>query len=316
MFDHRHLVHSLALARHGNFHRAAAAVHLSQLALSRSIQSLEDSLGVRLFDRLPGGVVPTPFGEALLERARRITLDHEELAREMRLMQGLEFGDLSVALGVYPARISGYEAVGRFLRSHPRIGCRLHQRNWREIGGEVAERQADLALGELSEAAHDFRLATEIVGQHAIAMFCRKGHPLLALQTVEIRHLVGYPWVATRMPRKFPARDLAAGRPDQETGDFLPAIQADDISGIVSIVRASDTISGVPLVLLEGELAGGAVELLPFAAPWLVLRYGFVTLLDRTQSPAALAFMEEVRAVETEITVREAELRERYMPER
>ena len=63
VFDMRRLRHALALAEYRNFARAADALHITQPALSRSIQSLEDGLGVRLFDRSPRDVQPTAFGE-------------------------------------------------------------------------------------------------------------------------------------------------------------------------------------------------------------------------------------------------------------
>ncbi|MEI8352823.1 MAG: LysR family transcriptional regulator [bacterium] len=69
MFDMRRLRHALALAEHRNFARAATALHITQPALSRSIQSLEDALGVHLFDRNPRDVEPTAFGELVLRHA-------------------------------------------------------------------------------------------------------------------------------------------------------------------------------------------------------------------------------------------------------
>ena len=56
MIESRHLVHILALAEYQHYGRAAAAVHLTQPALTRSIQAAERSLGVRLFDRSRSGV--------------------------------------------------------------------------------------------------------------------------------------------------------------------------------------------------------------------------------------------------------------------
>lgn len=318
MTEHRHLLHAVALARYGNFRRAAASVHLSQPAFSRSIAALEDSLGVRLFDRLSTGAVPTPFGEVVLRWAGRIVSDTDELVREIRLMQGLEVGSLTVALGVYPAKISGYPAAGRLMRAHPHIRGRLRLRNWREMAIEVAERSVDVGLGELSEAEGDPALATERVADRALVMFARTGHVLLRSRSVSLEDLVAYPWVATRAPprmaRFFPDRPIAAGRVDEDTGDFVPAIQVDDVSGIVTTVRESEAISAATLGLLEDDLSEGTVGILPFRAPWLVLGYGFITLRDRTQSPAAAAFMNEVRAVESEITTREAGLRAKYLP--
>ncbi len=62
----------VTVARAKNFTRAAEELHLSQSALSRSIQKLEDQLGQPLFDRKPREVVLTDLGELLLERAREI----------------------------------------------------------------------------------------------------------------------------------------------------------------------------------------------------------------------------------------------------
>lgn len=63
----RLLRHALALARHGNFARAAGALNLTQPSMSRSIAALESLLGVPLFDRTNKGITPTAFGRILLE---------------------------------------------------------------------------------------------------------------------------------------------------------------------------------------------------------------------------------------------------------
>ena len=69
MNDLRQLRHFVALAEHGHFARAAAAVHLSQPALSRSIQALEASLGCNLVDRHSRGISLTAHGSLVLEQA-------------------------------------------------------------------------------------------------------------------------------------------------------------------------------------------------------------------------------------------------------
>ena len=71
MIEIRHLHHALALAEHRNFARAAEALHLSQPALTRSIQNLEEKMGLELFERRPKGVDPTDAGQLMLKRFSR-----------------------------------------------------------------------------------------------------------------------------------------------------------------------------------------------------------------------------------------------------
>ncbi len=68
MIEIRRIEQAVTLSKYRNFARAAAALGLSQPALTRSIQVLEEELGVRLFDRYPRDIVPTEFGRVLLQR--------------------------------------------------------------------------------------------------------------------------------------------------------------------------------------------------------------------------------------------------------
>jgi LysR family transcriptional regulator, hydrogen peroxide-inducible genes activator len=76
----RHLRHLIALADCGNFGRAADACHVTQSTLSASIKESEILLGAVLVDRTKRNVVFTPLGLEIVERARRIIVDIEELA--------------------------------------------------------------------------------------------------------------------------------------------------------------------------------------------------------------------------------------------
>src|SRR5262252_8183528 len=80
----RHLRHLMALADHGHFCRAAEACCVTQSTLSASIKELENVLEATLVDRTKRNVVLTPLGLETVERARKIIVDFEELARAAR----------------------------------------------------------------------------------------------------------------------------------------------------------------------------------------------------------------------------------------
>ena len=83
----KHLAHWLALAETGSFSRAAEKLHITQSALSRSIQVLEEDLGGALVDRVGKKNELTPLGLSVLERARRIVHEAQELQQGAALLQ-------------------------------------------------------------------------------------------------------------------------------------------------------------------------------------------------------------------------------------
>ena len=78
------LRYALAIADQGNFTRAALVSNVAQPSLSQQIAKLEDELGHKLFHRLGRRAVPTEAGVTFLARARRILLDVEDAAKEIR----------------------------------------------------------------------------------------------------------------------------------------------------------------------------------------------------------------------------------------
>jgi DNA-binding transcriptional LysR family regulator len=139
------LVKALATYRH--FGRAAAALGVSQPALTRSLKHLEEGLGVPLFDRQ--GVTPTVFGELMLSHGEAVIKGFADLVREINLAKGLEIGEFSVSAGPYPAEISGQRAIGMLSAQHPRLFVELKLFNWTKIVNQVLNERIDLGFADL-----------------------------------------------------------------------------------------------------------------------------------------------------------------------
>jgi DNA-binding transcriptional LysR family regulator len=316
MITQRRLRHLLSLVEYAHFGRAAAAMNISQPALTKSIQALEAELGVMLLDRKRGAVVLTAFGELVVRRSRALLNAEEDLLREISLLAGLEMGSLRVALGPYPSVVSGYPAMARLLARRPNITVAVHVAGWREVAHQVTAREVDLGLAELSGVEEDDQFATELVGQHRGRIFCRPGHPILAAGRVALPALLEFPWMASRIPARI-AADLPrmigrAGKIDALSGDFIPAITIDVPMQIADLLAGSDTLAFASLALMEHDLVAGNVTVVPTSKVAFQANYGFIRLKDRSLTPAALAYMDEVRAVEAGIAGREAALAERY----
>ncbi len=304
----RQLSHALAVWRHGNFRRAAEEQHLSQPALSRSIHNLEQSLGVLLFDRQTTEVTPTAYGEALLRRAEAILIEATELEREMKLMKGLHIGRLSVAMGVYPAEISGNLACAELLRAHPGLHLRSQLRHWRDVVQMVQNREVDIGFAEIAHLMDAPGLRVEPVGRHQVVFFCRAGHPLLAREAISVADLDAYPFAGIPIPSRMAHHFPRNSQIDEASKDLNPPILLDDLTSVRTIVAGTDALGAAPPLQIAPWLSNGELAVVPFRASWLRLDYGFIFLASRSSSPVAEAFTELVRQTE-----REAEERNRSL---
>jgi DNA-binding transcriptional LysR family regulator len=292
-----------ALATHRHFGRAAVALGVSQPALTRSLKHLEDVLGVPLFDRQ--GVTPTIFGELMLNHGEPVIKGFADLLREIDLAKGLEIGEFSVSAGPYPAEISGQRAIGVLSAQHPRLFVELKLFNWTKIVNQVLNERIDLGFADLSEAVENPDLQTEAVRTSQLNFFCAVRHPLAGRNSVTLEELCAFPWVGPtvtdRMRRFLPKGDLPCGVFDAVQNRFLPRILIGNFTAAKHIVLAGQGIGAALPFQLAREIDDGDCVLLPLELPWLSLNYGFISKRGRTHSPAARAFMDNVRQIEKEL---------------
>ena len=319
MLDLRLLHQALALARHRNFARAAAALHMTQPALSRSIAGLEAALGEKLFNRTQQGVEPTSFGQMLLARARVLLDDATELERDFKLMRGLDIGELRVGAGAYPAELSIGRAAGLLMSRHPKLRIDVTITDLRTIVAAVIDRKLDLAVIELSLVEGETRIASEALPRHPGCFYCRAGHPLAGEKALTIERILAFPFTGTRMPRRVAESFLQvakAGAIDPDSGDYLPPIKVDSIRVAKDVVMQSDAVGAAPLSMIAAEVRSGQLVALALRLPWMSTGYGFIYLRDRMLSPAAEAFMAEVRHIETELAAEPQALTASFKPRR
>jgi len=305
-YDLRQLEHFVAVARHGNYARAAEALGLAQPTLTRSIQALERHVGTRLLDRGRAGATPTSLGNELLERAEALLKRAGETERDMRLLAGLGVGHVNIGGGAYAADISLGIAAGRFTAKYPRLSLDISIDDWTELTGGLLEGVIDLAVAEISEAMDDDRFLVEPLPHHAAVLFCRVGHPLLASgASLTLADLARYPLASTNLPRRLEqALGMTGG------GGFTTRIRTDTFDMIRQIVLASDAIAGAVPSQIAADVRAGRLATLPLELPALHSGYGVIRLAGRTPSPAAVAFIEELQCVESEIAAAEAAARE------
>jgi DNA-binding transcriptional LysR family regulator len=305
-FDLRQMRHVLALEQHRNFARAAKSIGLTQPALSRSIRSLEEDIGARLFDRDRSRVEPTAVGLRLIELARPLVSRAKFMERELQQMVGLEGGLVRIGAGPFAAEVSVGTAVGRLARRHPGILVDFSVADWPELFRRLLRNELDMVIAETSHAIDDDRLAIEALPRHPAIFYCRSGHPLTMQGEVTLEDIQRYPIAMTTVPKRlleFIGKVDTGIRTDVPEGAATTEYRIEMPYLARSIVMESDVLGmALPRQIEQDVSLGRLVELRLHVKPtWLATRYGIATLARHTLSPAARQFLEILREVEAEI---------------
>ncbi len=184
----------LAVYRHRNFGRAADELNITQPALTKSIQQLEEDLQVQLFARSAQGVSPTMFGEALLVHARLIEAEFKNAEREIAILRGAIKGE--VTIGVTPSVAT--DLVPRvFLKlqeDRPSIRLTIIEGLMQAHVPALRRGELDLVVGGWVRENHADLVSEKLISDE-ILFFASEDHPLAELDNVPWASLFDYPWV-------------------------------------------------------------------------------------------------------------------------
>ncbi len=274
------LRHFVALAELGSFAQTAKAVFLTQPALTRSIQSLEEELGGKLFDRMGRRIGMTPLGQEVLQRARLLVSDADALRRlSAGLDKGLT-GKLRMGLGSGPGLLFSGLLMSHMATHHPHLQLSLSRGNTETLLRALKEQQLDAALVDIRA----MRPSSDFEVSHMFEMrggfMVRVGHPLLKKKAVSLEDIKAYPIASTPLSDEI-ARMLMSLYGPQANPEDLVTLRSDETSHIVEVARQTDT------VVLSIEAAGRDLRLLPMKPEMKgTARFGLVTLAKRQPAPA------------------------------
>lgn len=297
MNDLRQLRHFVALAEQGHFARAAEAVHLSQPALSRSIQALESNLGCRLVDRHNRGISLTAHGQLVLEHARRLLAGSRALTNAVSQLGNLANGELRLGAGPYPAARLVPRALGAFARQYPGVHLQLLIDNWQQLHERLLGDEIELFIADSRELQDDPQLCVEALPSYPGVLFCHPRHPLLQRGQLQPHDLLDYPLAGTQLPAQ------VAEMLRRISGREQPlSIACDNFMVLKELVSDSTVLSMAPWDVVAQDIAAGRLALLPLQLPEDAAQsaYGIVSRAGHSLSPAAARLCELLREQATQ----------------
>lgn len=185
----RHMRIFAEVHRTRNVTHAARNLHMTQPAVTRAIQELEQHYGVRLFERLYRHLSPTEAAQRLYAQAVYLldTFDHMEAAMRDWDSLGVVRVGATVTLGstILPV------LARRFAALYPGIELQAKVANGSVLADALCENQLDLALLENSVSVPD--LHTEPIGTDCLCAVLAPAHPLAQQAALTLQQLVGGP---------------------------------------------------------------------------------------------------------------------------
>ena len=179
MLDIKKLQYLEAVYRHRSFTRASEELFVSQSAISMSIKSLEEELGVKLIVRSPQNVAFTYEGEQLVLHARRILLDCENTEREMAELS--ETKNSVLHLGVSPTlgiRFLNFIQSEKFHQMYPKAAIYIEEGAMSSQIGKLRQDVLDLSYNGLPSPADAVGLELTPVTSARISAILRPDHPM------------------------------------------------------------------------------------------------------------------------------------------
>ncbi|MCG7960968.1 MAG: LysR family transcriptional regulator [Candidatus Thiodiazotropha taylori] len=183
----------VAIADTGSITEAADRIGLTQPALSRRLQQLEDYFGAELFSRGRKGVQLTEIGRLVESEARILIARYDHLRDQVRAHQGLEGGTVRIGGGATAVSFLLPKAIATFQGSHPAVKFQLKEAGSNEVAEDVINGRLELGLVTMPVKNRDLKVWPLLTDR--IVLVGPKQHPLAKKRRISASALDGISFV-------------------------------------------------------------------------------------------------------------------------
>ncbi len=183
-----------SVAEHLSFTKAAAALHMTQPAVTFQVRQLEDQFNTRLFDRTHNRISLTDAGERVYHYAKQIFELYSRMEGDVRALTGEISGVVIVGASTTIAEYLLPSLLGTFKRKFPDVVIRLQVSNTDGIVAMVEDNEIDLGIVEAPVANKN--LVVEICRIDKLVAVLAPDHPLAGSTCLPVADVLSYPFIA------------------------------------------------------------------------------------------------------------------------
>ena len=272
----------VAVAERASFRQAAADLFLSQSALSRRIDKLEDSLGVKLFVRTTRRVQLTNVGETFLVNVRTALDGLEDAVLGIADLAAHRTG--TVSLACVPSSVSHFlpEVLKRFSARYPRIRVRIHDESAQDVLNLVLRGEAHFGINFAGAENPEILFEPVHVESYVLAM--RHDHPLARRPVLNWKDTVDERYISVaKSSGNRTVIDAALAGIEKHPVIFC---EVNHVSGVLALVEAGMGVAAVPGLSVLPRGHEGIVGV-PLVNPEIKRTLGLISKRDHSMPPAA-----------------------------
>ena len=289
----RHLHTFVAVAQQGTLGRAAETLNLSQPALSKTLNELEQLTGTRLFERGRLGAQLTLVGEQFLTHAVKVLDALNSAGQALNRKEWLN-NDI-VRIGALPTAALGIlpTVIGQFHKQQKDITLQVATMNNTMLLAGLKSGEIDIGIGRMSDPELMSGLHYELLFLESLKLVVRPGHPLLQ-ETVTLSRVMEWPVVVS--PKGTVPRQNAEALL-QSQGCKMPAGCIETLSASLSrqLTVDFDYVWFVPSGAVKDDLRRGVLTALPIATQGAGEPIGILTRVDATLTPGIQTLLSAIR---------------------
>ena len=300
----QHLKIVMVLAEWGSMQKAAKQLAISQPVVSKTIAHLEDVLGVRLFDRSPQGVEPTPYGRALLKRSIAIFDDLRTSVDEVKFMADPTSGELRIGSTEPLLAGLGMAVMERLWRQYPRVNFRVVEADSATLlNRDLPERRIELAIVPLLRASVREDLEATVLFEDHMRLVVGRNSRWAHQRKITLAELIDEPWCVA--PTSVGSLIADAFR---ASGLEMPRIALTTTTAhlLFQLLESGRFVGHFGDRLLQFYAKRFALKKLPIELPIQPFSVAIVTLKNRTISPVAQLFIDSAHEVARPLAKRQS----------
>ncbi len=296
----RQLLLLIAIDEEGNVHRAAETLNMSQPAASKLLKDLEDMMDVQLFERMPRGMRPTWYGEAMIRHARIAVASLGEAGAEIEALKAGYTGSVSVGSIQGPAVTLLPEAINLVVAEHPKLHVSLTVDSSDVLLERLDQNKLDILVARLFAKHNKRHLHYEVLAEEHICAIVRPGHPILASSRPSLPDLTRAGWIVP------PSGSVLRHRFElmfQSAGLDVPShlIECTALVFLIKMLQSSDYMSVIPTDVARYYAAHGIVSIVPIELTCTMNAFGIITRNDWLLSPGAQIMLAALKTAGTRL---------------